>query len=115
MHTEVDVPNPSRLFVPGMYAETTIGVESKQDVLTVPLEAVNQQGDQTSVYVVNPAGKVEDRPIKLGLETSTDAEVLSGLAEGEAVIVSDRSNLKPGQEVRPQIVQILQYHGASQP
>ena len=52
--------------------------------------------------------------VTLGLETSTDAEVVSGLAEGEAVIVSDRSGLKPGEEVRPQTVQMLQYHGAGQ-
>ena len=47
--------------------------------------------------------------VTLGLETSTDAEVVSGLTEGEAVIVSDRSGLKPGQKVRPQAVQMLQY------
>ena len=114
MHTEVDVPNPDRLLVPGMYAEATFGAEARQDVLAVPLQAVSEQGDQTWVYVVSPSNRVEDRPIKMGLQTSTDAEVVSGLAEGESVIVSDRSSLSPGQEVRPQPVNMLQYHGASQ-
>ncbi len=114
MHTEVDVPNPGRLLMPGMYAETTLTLEAKDNVLSVPLEAVNHEGDQATVYIVSPTGKVEDRVITVGLETSTDAEVVSGLAEGESVIVSDRSGLKPGQEVRPQIVQMLQYHGAGQ-
>jgi RND family efflux transporter MFP subunit len=114
MHTEVDVPNPDRLLVPGMYAEATFGVEGRQDVLAVPLQAVSQQGDQTWVYVVSPSNRVEDRPIKMGIQTSTEAEVVSGLAEGESVIVSDRSSLKPGQEVRPQVVQILQYQGTSE-
>jgi D-alanyl-D-alanine carboxypeptidase len=63
------------------------------------------------VYVASPAGKVEDRVVTMGLETSTDAEVVAGLAEGESVIVSDRSGLSPGEEVRPQVVQMLQYHG----
>jgi RND family efflux transporter MFP subunit len=114
MHTEVDVPNPGRLLMPGMYAETTLTLEAKDNVLSVPLEAVNHEGDQAKVYVVSPTGKVEDRVITVGLQTSTDAEVVSGLAEGESAIVSDRSGLKPGQEVRPQIVQMLQYHGAGQ-
>jgi RND family efflux transporter MFP subunit len=114
MHTEVDVPNPDRLLVPGMYAEATFGTEARQDVLAVPLQAVSQQGDQTWVYVVSPTNRVEDRPIKVGIQTSTEAEVVSGLAEGESVIVSDRSNLKPGQEVRPQVVQMLQYQGTSE-
>ena len=114
MHTEVDVPNRDLLLMPGMYAETTLTLEAKDNVLAVPLEAVNHEGEQTTVYVVSPTGKVEDRVIALGLETSTEAEVVSGLAEGEPVIVSDRSGLKPGQEVRPQVVQMLQFHGAGQ-
>jgi RND family efflux transporter MFP subunit len=114
MHTEVDVPNPGRLLMPGMYAETTLTLEAKDNVLSVPLEAVNHEGDQTTVYVVSPAGKVEDRAVTMGLQTSTEAQVVSGLAEGEPVIVSDRSGLKPGQEVRPQAVQMLQFHGAGQ-
>jgi len=86
-------------------------LEAKNNVLAVPLEAVNHEGDQTTVYVVNGASKVEDRVVTIGLQTSTDAEVVSGLTEGESAIVSDRSGLKPGEVVRPQTVQMLQYHG----
>jgi len=114
MHTEVDVPNPGRLLMPGMYAEATLTLEAKDNVLAVPLEALNHEGEQTTVYVASPTGKVEDRVITMGLETSTDAEVVSGLAEDESVIVSDRSGLKPGEEVHPQVVQMLQFHGAGQ-
>ncbi|MGD0008359.1 MAG: efflux RND transporter periplasmic adaptor subunit [Terriglobia bacterium] len=114
MHTEVDVPNPGRLLMPGMYAETTLTLEAKDNVLTVPLEALDHAGNQTTVYVASSTGKVEARVVTMGLETSTDTEVVSGLAEGESVIVSDRSGLKPGEEVNPQLVQMLQYHGAGQ-
>jgi hypothetical protein len=48
--------------------------------------------------------------VTLGLQASSDAEVLAGLKEGEQVVVSDRSGLKPGQEVHPHAVQMLQYH-----
>jgi RND family efflux transporter MFP subunit len=114
MHTEVDVPNPGRLLMPGMYAETTLTLEAKDNVLTVPLEALDHAGNQTTVYVASSTGKVEARVVTMGLETSTDTEVVSGLAEGESVIVSDRSGLEPGEEVNPQLVQMLQYHGAGQ-
>jgi len=110
MHTEVDIPNPDRVLMPGLYAEATLTLEAKAGVVVVPLQAVNHQGDQTTVYLVSPANKVDDRPVTLGLETSTDAEVLSGLKEGELVIVSDRSGLKPGEAVQPQVVQMLEYH-----
>jgi RND family efflux transporter MFP subunit len=111
MHTEVDVPNPGRLLMPGMYAETTLTLEAKDNVLAVPLEALNRESDQTTVYVVSGANKVALRVVTMGLETSTDAEVVLGLAEGDAVIVSDRSGLRPGEEVLPHVAQMLQYHG----
>jgi len=114
MHTEVDVPNPGRLLIPGMYAEATLTLEAKDNVLSVPVQAVSHAGEQSTVYAVTAGGKVEDRVITLGLETSTEAEVVTGLQEGELVIVSDRSGLRPGEEVHPQAVQMLQYHGAGQ-
>jgi RND family efflux transporter MFP subunit len=110
MHTEVDVPNADRLLMPGMYAEATLTLERKADALTVPLQAVNHEGDQIAVYIVDPAGKISRRAVTLGLETPSEAEVLAGLKEGEQVVVSDRSGLKPGQEVQPHAVQMLQYH-----
>jgi RND family efflux transporter MFP subunit len=109
MHTEVDVPNLKRVLLPGLYAEATLSLEHRDDIPSVPLQAINHEADKTTVFIVNSNGEIEDRPITLGISTSTDAEVLSGLSEGEEVIVSDRSGLKPGQRVRPQLVQVMQY------
>ena len=47
----------------------------------------------------------------LGIQTATDAEVLSGLKEGEMVVVSDRSGLKAGQEVQPKVIELVEYQG----
>jgi RND family efflux transporter MFP subunit len=113
MHTEVDVPNPQRLLLPGIYAEADLVLEQKNDVPAVPLQAVNHEGDKTTVYVVTRNGRIEDRPVMLGLETANDAEVISGLNEGERVVVSDRSGLKPGEVVRPQVVELMQYQEGS--
>jgi len=114
MHTEVDVPNPDRLLVPGMYAEASLTLEARENVLAVPLEALNHVGGQITAYIVSPEDKVEVRALTLGVQTSTDAEVVSGVAEGERVIVGDRSGLVAGETVRPQIIQTLQYQGAEQ-
>jgi len=112
MHTEVDVSNPRRLLVPGTYAEADLQLEQKDNVPAVPLQAVNHEADKTTVYVVDSEGKIEDRPVMLGLETANDAEVISGLNPGEKVVVSDRSGLKPGETVRPQMVQLMEYQGS---
>lgn len=48
--------------------------------------------------------------MEAGLQTATDAEIVSGLHEGEQVVVSDRSGLKAGEKVHPQEIPIMQYH-----
>ena len=113
MHTEVDVPNTSRVLIPGMYAEATLTLEHKNDALVVPLQAVNQNGQQTTILLVDHDNKIQERKIALGLQTASDAEVVAGLNEGDRVVVSDRSGLKPGMDVKPQAVQLEQYQSGS--
>ncbi|MGD0213896.1 MAG: efflux RND transporter periplasmic adaptor subunit [Terriglobales bacterium] len=110
MHTEVDVLNPERVLLPGLYAEAELSLDRKEDVPTVPVQALNHEGNKSTVFVVNQNGELEDRTVQLGLETSTDAEIVSGLNEGEEVVVSDRSGLKAGEKVHPQAVAVMQYH-----
>ncbi len=114
MHTEVDVPNKNGALVPGMYAQADLTLEQREDVPTVPLQAVNHEGGKTTIFVVNANGEIEDRVISLGIQTASDAEVVSGLREGEQVVVSDRGGLKVGERVHPQLVQVMQYHEGSQ-
>ena len=110
MHTEVDVPNPGRVLIPGMYAEATITLEHDSNALSVPLQAVNHEADKTTVYIVTPDKKVQDRAVTLGLQSANDAQVLSGLQEGDQVVISDRSALKPGEAVQPHKVEMVEYH-----
>jgi membrane fusion protein (multidrug efflux system) len=110
MHTEVDVPNPQRVLLPGLYAEADIELDQKENVPTVPVQALNHTADKTTVFVVNHDGQVEDRAVQVGLQTTSDAEIISGVSEGEQVVVSDRSALKAGQRVHPQAVAVLEYH-----
>ncbi|MGA8868168.1 MAG: efflux RND transporter periplasmic adaptor subunit [Candidatus Sulfotelmatobacter sp.] len=114
MHTEVDVPNLDRVLIPGMYADADVTLEHKADIPTVPLQALNHEGDKTTVFVVDTNGAIEDRPVSLGIQTANDAEVVEGLHEGEQVVVSDRGGLTPGEKVHPQVVQLMQYHESNQ-
>ncbi|MFY9911459.1 MAG: efflux RND transporter periplasmic adaptor subunit [Candidatus Sulfotelmatobacter sp.] len=111
MHTEVDVPNPKRLLLPGLYADAALSLQKKLSVPTVPIQALNREGARTTIYVVNRNGELEERSVQLGLETATDAEITSGLNEGDTVVVSDRAGLKPGEKVRAQEVPVMEYHG----
>jgi RND family efflux transporter MFP subunit len=114
MHTEVDVPNPQHTLLPGLYADATIQLERKQDALAVPLQAVDHTASGATVDVVDTSNMIEIRQVVLGIQTPTDAEVLSGLNEGDMVVVSDRSSLKAGQAVQPKGIDLMQYHGSGQ-
>jgi RND family efflux transporter MFP subunit len=109
MDTEVDVPNPSLVLIPGMYAEVNLTLERHSAVLSIPVLAVDVDPDTKDgasapsgkVMVVTANSRVEIRTIRLGIETADKFEVRSGLNVGDAVVLSGRSGLQPGQEVRP--------------
>jgi len=105
MHTEVNVPNPTFELVPGMYASVQIPLHAVNNALTVPVQAVQDGGNgQGAVLVVNASNRIEKRSVTLGLETATDAEILSGLKEGEMVVFGQQSQFRPDQLVSPQTV-----------
>jgi RND family efflux transporter MFP subunit len=114
MHTEVDVPNPTRLLYPGLYAEATVTLEKKLNALAVPLQAVDQNGTQTTVDVINSSNKIEPRPITIDFQTPTDGDVISGLKQGDVVVVSDRSGLKPAENVQPKMINLIPYQSSEQ-
>jgi RND family efflux transporter MFP subunit len=113
MDTEVDVPNPTLVLVPGMYAEVNLTLDRRNSTLAVPVLAVdldsNSSGTASTgrVMVVTPNNRVEVRKIQLGLETPDKYEVRSGLNDGDAVVLSGRSGLQPGQEVRPKVTSLM--------
>jgi len=105
MHTEVTVPNANYELVPGMYASVKIPLHSVTNVLTIPMQAVESTGTgQGTVLVVNSSNHLERREVKLGLQSVSDTEVLSGLNENDTVIFGEQNQFKEGQQVSPQLV-----------
>jgi RND family efflux transporter MFP subunit len=101
MDTQVDVANRDGSLMPGMYTETHLSLRGKKNVLTIPLEAVSRNGDDATVMAVNAQNIVEERHVRLGLEDEKHAEVLSGLNDGDRVIIGNRSEFHTGQKVQP--------------
>jgi RND family efflux transporter MFP subunit len=106
MHTEIDVPNPKYALVAGMYATVQIPLRAVQNVLTVPVQAVETSGENHgSVLVVNGNNKIEKRDITIGLQSATEAEIVAGLTEGEMVVYGEQSQYAAGELVQPRVVQ----------
>lgn len=100
METEIDFENRDGRLIPGMYTETRLSLREKNNVLTVPLEAVSRNGDDATVLAVNAQNVIEERHVKLGLEDSARVEVLSGLSDQERVIIGNRSQFRAGQRIQ---------------
>jgi RND family efflux transporter MFP subunit len=111
MTTEIDVPNPGLELVPGMYAYATLTLERKPDALAVPVLALIHAGGQTKVYEVNAGDRIEEKVVALGIQTPSEAEVLSGLREGDRVVVGQQSQLQPGEKVSPKLMSLAQISG----
>lgn len=73
----------------GLSATAEILIDKKTNVLIVPTEALKGKNGDYTVRVVGDrtAGLIEERPVKIGLKTRTQAEVLAGLTEGEVVLL----------------------------
>jgi RND family efflux transporter MFP subunit len=107
MITEIEVPNPNLEIIPGMYATVNLKLERQPNALAIPIQAV-PPGQTSSVYVIDSNNEIEERPITLGLETPSEYQVLSGLKEGELVLVGNRSIAKPGEKVEPKLLPPVQ-------
>lgn len=84
----VDVDNPERLLRIGMTANIDIVVDQANDVLVIPMTALQDEGEDDSVLVLDEQGFPQPRKVTLGLQDGIHAQVIDGLSEGEQVVVS---------------------------
>lgn len=106
MLVEADVPNADLELIPGMYLTVVLKIERRPAAITVPVEAVAGT-KQPTVFVVNAEKKIEERVVRLGIETPTKYEVLSGLREGELVMIGNRAQVRVGQKVVTKAINLV--------
>ena len=70
---------------PGMSLSATVSIESKRDVLTVPLSAVKTGGGNSYVEVL-VGGQPQRKTVSIGLSDDTLIEIIDGLSAGEEVV-----------------------------
>ena len=79
------VPADVRVFA-GLVADLTIAGGIAENVLTVPMTAVQGAADTGIVFLVLADGTREERPVTLGLNDGINVEIVDGLTEGEMVL-----------------------------
>jgi len=80
---------------PGMNARGQITTDSKPNVVAIPPRAIRRKGTD-QVVDVRRDGKVEEQVITTGVTDSEQVEVLTGLKEGDTIVVASLVTTKPG-------------------
>ncbi len=90
----VEVQNAKGLLKPEMFATVKITTSEKEKVLAVPESALQRDGDKTVVFVAKDEHEFEKRTVEAGPRLNGIHRILSGLQEGETVVVKGAFTLK---------------------
>lgn len=83
----VQFDTASEEVLPNMAASVNIIIETKDNVLMIPSSAIQKQGGQNIVTVLENKKEIQ-KPVEVGISSETHTEIVSGLSEGETVVVS---------------------------
>jgi RND family efflux transporter MFP subunit len=100
LNTEIDVPNPKGQLLPGSYAQVHLALRQQVQRLTVPSNALLFRAEGPRAAVVGAGSKVQLRPVAIGRDFGNIVEIISGLEQTDAVVVSPSDSLENGQVVR---------------
>jgi RND family efflux transporter MFP subunit len=96
---EVKINNNNGKVRPGMFARVKMNFGNIKHVVVPDIAVVKQSGSAERFVYVYADGKVSYRKIELGQRLGAEYELLSGIENGEVVVVSGQSKLNDGVEV----------------
>ncbi|WP_235959052.1 efflux RND transporter periplasmic adaptor subunit [Paenibacillus silvestris] len=96
---ELEVPNPDGKLKPGSKAQVELTKDDEQIVPVIPSLSIVREGGDSFVYIVN-GETVQKRKVGLGRLNETNQEVLSGVKEGEMLVISGQHQLKDQDKIK---------------
>src|SRR5207249_2467806 len=101
IHLKAEFDNRSATLWPGQFVETVLTLDTIQNAVVVPAEAVQAGQQGPFIYVVKPDHKAEPRPVTTGRTYGEKIIVEKGITAGEDVVVDGQMRIFPGAEVKP--------------
>jgi HlyD family secretion protein len=98
VRARVDLLEESQLFRPGMEVDVE-GLRLLKTALAVPTDALTFAGTEPKVLLVRE-GRIEEAPVRIGIQNPDLTEIVSGLNPGDVVVVRGKDAVAPGQRVR---------------
>jgi membrane fusion protein (multidrug efflux system) len=99
---QAKVDNSARQLIPGMSARVRIEVGRRDSKLVIPREALVAQGARFVAWVVKEDGTVQSAPVTPGAYLPDVVEIVSGLEDGQKVVVAGHQKLRPGARIAEQ-------------
>ena len=93
---QVTADNPDSRLRPNTFGEVTLELSTHEDALVIPQRAVLEN---RYVFVVQEDNTVARKDISLGLQNTDMVEVVSGIEEGDPVVVEGNYGLEEGVKV----------------
>ena len=84
----------------GMFAKAKLWTDVYSDAITIPLDAVTENNNEKYVFIVKDDGTVEKRFVTTGKSVDSEVQILSGIEEGETVVVEGMRVLSEGASVK---------------
>ncbi len=104
VNLRAQIENPDGLLLPGQYVRVRLSQAELPAGILVPQQAVTRSNQGDTLSIVTADGKITPRPIVIGSQKGSNWVVLSGLKEGENVMVDGFQKLQmlpPGTPVKP--------------
>ena len=101
MLVEIQVPNADGALLPGMYAQVDLSSPRKDAPPLIPDDALIIRSDGPQVAIVRPDQTVHLQKIEIGRDYGDRLEVISGVREGDAIIVNPGDAVHEGVKVNP--------------
>ncbi len=101
LQAEIDVPNPDGMLMPGMYAEAKILLDRSAPPLMIPAGALVVGMGEPHVVVLSADRRVRSVPVQIGRDYGATVEVLSGVKEGDVLVLNPGDQLADGARVKP--------------
>lgn len=98
---EADFPNADGLVIAGQYARIRAKVEVLKNALLVPQRSLVELQGGFSLFVVDAAGKVEQRKVDVGPKINRLQIITGGVAAGEKVVLEGVQKLRAGMTIKP--------------
>ncbi len=96
----LEVANPKHLLHAGQFARVQVAAQQDPNAIVVPQRAIQDLQGKNYVWIVDAAGRAQQRDVRLGLRIGSDMQVQEGLKAGDVVIVDGVQHVKPDSPVK---------------